>query len=707
MLDLLKFDISARNRASREFDRMRKDLKGVRGALVGVSDYAQRAGRNLRNIGLGLSVGVTAPISMIVKSALQAAKETEEAQSMFDQVFGRTAAATRDWSQTLAREIGRSKYDLQEQAAEFQQILGKMAPDTSQAAEMSRVLAGLSQDLSSFFNTTEADAAGKLRAGLIGEAEPLRRFGVLLSAATVEQKALELGLAKTSKGISEQDKVLARYRIILDQTRAAQGDAARTSESLTNKGRALEAAFKDLRIQMGTHMIPIMAALTQKAVEVVSAFGDMSPEAQKWILVSGVAAAAAGPLMIALGGVMSGVSALTGALYALAPAVWAALGPWGVLAGALGATAGYFLLVRDNADTVKTPMEQAEKAQNALTGALRAFSRQAAPAAGSAAINAVNDYYQMAQAAREAAASNLAMLQSELAVQEGINNGLKFGNFFGDKEASIIAEDMAAARGELAKATRMLELAESQRRSVASRVMGSDVAMKRTLEGLNPVLDVTAEKTNGLAKALGGAAPKARKLNLDLKATEKRASDLAQAARGVDKQWGAAFSSIIRGSESMGGAVSRVLDSMADQIFSNAFTSLLGSVGFGSLFAPLVASANGNVFSSGRVQPFAAGGVVNGPTVFPMRGGTGLMGEAGPEAIMPLTRINGKLGVKSENGGRQDIHITLGVPEGVTIEDVQGAARVEVQKLAPSIVNQAVRATGQASRATKTLMGIR
>ena len=68
----------------------------------------------------------------------------------------------------------------------------------------------------------------------------------------------------------------------------------------------------------------------------------------------------------------------------------------------------------------------------------------------------------------------------------------------------------------------------------------------------------------------------------------------------------------------------------------------------GSIFP----SANGNVFSSGsHVTAYANGGVVNGPTLFPMNGGkTGLMGEAGPEAIMPLTRIGGKLGVRAAGG---------------------------------------------------------
>ena len=65
----------------------------------------------------------------------------------------------------------------------------------------------------------------------------------------------------------------------------------------------------------------------------------------------------------------------------------------------------------------------------------------------------------------------------------------------------------------------------------------------------------------------------------------------------------------------------------------------------------VVPSAKGNVFAKNKIVPYAYGGIVNKPTLFPMANGMGLMGEAGPEAIMPLKRgANGKLGVQSSGG---------------------------------------------------------
>jgi phage-related minor tail protein len=85
-----------------------------------------------------------------------------------------------------------------------------------------------------------------------------------------------------------------------------------------------------------------------------------------------------------------------------------------------------------------------------------------------------------------------------------------------------------------------------------------------------------------------------------------------------------------------------------------SLTSIIGGGSGGGMFGNFTnVSANGNVFSGGsQVKAYANGGVVGRPTVFPMaNGGVGLMGEAGPEAIMPLKRgANGKLGVQAEGG---------------------------------------------------------
>ena len=106
---------------------------------------------------------------------------------------------------------------------------------------------------------------------------------------------------------------------------------------------------------------------------------------------------------------------------------------------------------------------------------------------------------------------------------------------------------------------------------------------------------------------------------------------------------------------------------------TNHFGGLI-SQGVGSLVQGILPFANGAPFSQGKVMPFASGGVVSSATAFPMRGGTGLMGEAGPEAIMPLARgADGKLGVRGAGGGAATVVMIITTP------DVQGFQRSQSQ----------------------------
>jgi lambda family phage tail tape measure protein len=103
--------------------------------------------------------------------------------------------------------------------------------------------------------------------------------------------------------------------------------------------------------------------------------------------------------------------------------------------------------------------------------------------------------------------------------------------------------------------------------------------------------------------------------------------------------------------EDFGDFAMQILAQVLKQLVLVSIISPIGS-GIENLISGWFPSAHGNAFDSQRnVIPFATGGVVTRPTVFPFARGTGLMGEAGPEAILPLSRINGELGVKAVGGG--------------------------------------------------------
>jgi phage-related minor tail protein len=144
-----------------------------------------------------------------------------------------------------------------------------------------------------------------------------------------------------------------------------------------------------------------------------------------------------------------------------------------------------------------------------------------------------------------------------------------------------------------------------------------------------------------------------------------------------------AFDGLVFDGMKLNDALKTVASTIVDSVYSIAIKPVTGALG--GLLAQGVAGvmgagmpfANGGAFSQGKVRPFAKGGIIGSPTTFPMRGGRGLMGEAGPEAIMPLTRgADGRLGVQSA-GGR-----AVNVVMNITTPDVQGFQRSQSQMAA-------------------------
>ena len=178
--------------------------------------------------------------------------------------------------------------------------------------------------------------------------------------------------------------------------------------------------------------------------------------------------------------------------------------------------------------------------------------------------------------------------------------------------------------------------------------------MIEEVEGLQASVEALEVSLGGASDMVAGFDSELRRMRGALAETGKDVQTLERGlSTGLRRALDAAVLDGAKFSDVLGivaKSVSNTAYSAAVKPVTDHFGGLL-SQGIGSLFQGLLPFANGAAFSQGRVMPFADGGVVRGPVAFPMRGGTGLMGEAGPEAIMPLARgPDGKLGVRA--GGR-------------------------------------------------------
>lgn len=144
------------------------------------------------------------------------------------------------------------------------------------------------------------------------------------------------------------------------------------------------------------------------------------------------------------------------------------------------------------------------------------------------------------------------------------------------------------------------------------------------------------------------------------------------------------FKGLLRGTTSLTDALGQLLGKLGDLFVDQAFNMLFnGAAGGGGALLSWIGSlfgfANGGVFSGGHVQPFANGGIVSSPTLFPMANGAGLMGEAGPEAIMPLRRgPDGRLGVSAHANQNQS---NDNRPFSLTVEVVGARGNAEIQQM--------------------------
>lgn len=180
------------------------------------------------------------------------------------------------------------------------------------------------------------------------------------------------------------------------------------------------------------------------------------------------------------------------------------------------------------------------------------------------------------------------------------------------------------------------------------------------------------QQTDQQLQRLGELRVRTREYAQDLRA-------LSGAGKDAGETLAPAFTGAAMKGKDLSDSFKSIILSLSQRTLRSATNSFSGalSAGLKGLFSSAMANANGNAFSQGRVIAMARGGIVSGPTLFPMGGGgAGLMGEAGPEAVLPLARgADGRLGVRAGDGGGRAVTINF----NVTTPDVEGFRRSEAQ----------------------------
>jgi hypothetical protein len=188
-----------------------------------------------------------------------------------------------------------------------------------------------------------------------------------------------------------------------------------------------------------------------------------------------------------------------------------------------------------------------------------------------------------------------------------------------------------------------------------------------------------------LERSMSGTVDVAAAFEGELSSMRSTISDTGREVRSLSRSMSSglkgAFESVVFDGDRLSDALLGLGNSISKAAYNTAVSPVFGHLGgllgrgVQDAMSSLLPFADGASFSQGRVVPFASGGIVGGPTYFPMRGATGLMGEAGPEAILPLRRgANGKLGVATD-GGTRPVNVVM----NITTPDVAGFERSRSQ----------------------------
>lgn len=242
----------------------------------------------LQGLGFGAGFGAvnvfTQAIGGLVtamNASVEAASNQREAVSLSTQVFEEQTEAVDNWADGAAEAFGQSKTEALNYASSFGTAFKNVGFALDETADKSMELTRLAADLGSAFNASSEEAAIAIRSGLLGESEPLRRFGVFLSEAAVKQEAYASGIAEVGDELTNQQKVLARYNIIMRQTADSQGMFGRDTESLADAQKRFGAELENVQAKIGTKLIPVMVMLVEKANELVDAVTLVSEATDK------------------------------------------------------------------------------------------------------------------------------------------------------------------------------------------------------------------------------------------------------------------------------------------------------------------------------------------------------------------------------------------------------------------------------------------
>ena len=226
-----------------------------------------------------------------LKEAVMTGSNIVEVENVIDTMFGTLGKGYDDlsgliykWANTTIDAFGVSELGARQYVGRIMAMFNSSGFDVTEgmrdkAAQMSMSLVEIAGDLASFYDIDVDEAMTKIQAGLAGMNRPLRSLGINLSVANLQQHALTMGITESWKNMDQATQMLVRYEYLVNATKYAQGDFAKTSQTFANQVRLLSLNFQVLSSTVGQGLISAVApaiswinVLIRRLIQAANAF---------------------------------------------------------------------------------------------------------------------------------------------------------------------------------------------------------------------------------------------------------------------------------------------------------------------------------------------------------------------------------------------------------------------------------------------------
>lgn len=231
-------------------------LSGFLSRLDVIGDIA--SGQFIANMAVNGINSIIDGITGSIDESIGLASDLVETQNVVDVTFEDSASTINKWAQEALNAYGITETKAKQYSSTLGAMLKSMGIADDQVLQMSMDMAGLAADMASFYNLDHDTAFEKIRSGISGENEPLKALGINMSVANLNAFALEKGMNKAFDKMSQAEQATLRYQYLLEATKDAQGDFARTGDSFSNEMRKLQTNLDRIKTEFGKGLLGVV-----------------------------------------------------------------------------------------------------------------------------------------------------------------------------------------------------------------------------------------------------------------------------------------------------------------------------------------------------------------------------------------------------------------------------------------------------------------